>query len=343
MPRVLIISNFLSEKSGTHGVCEELAARLPAKGWEVETTSSVRNRPLRLLDMLRTVRRLRVSLDVAQIDIFSGLAFRWAEAITRLLAKKNVPIVMTLNGGNLPAFAKRNPARVRRLLAHANMVVAPSAYLRDALQEFCYHIQIIPNAIDVNRYSFRSRLAHAPRLVWLRAFHEIYNPALAVAVTHKLLNVYPDVHLTMIGPDKGQRRMIERALIAHDLSDHIELRGPIEKSEVPAALNDAEIFLNTSNIDNTPVSVLEAQAAGLCVVSTNVGGLPHVIDHGKTGLLAPPNDLMACAAHIHAILQNPVLANELSEGAHRRAQSFDWAAVLDRWHEVLTESASSKQ
>ncbi len=69
---------------------------------------------------------------------------------------------------------------------------------------------------------------------------------------------------------------------------HVDFWASVEKSEVPAWLAKGDIFLNTTNVDNTPVSVIEAQAAGLCVVSTNVGGIPFLLENGKDALLVPP-------------------------------------------------------
>ena len=76
------------------------------------------------------------------------------------------------------------------------------------------------------------------------------------------------------------------------VSERVEFAGGVAKADVPAALSRGDIFLNTTNVDNTPVSVLEAQAAGLAVVSTNVGGLPFLLEDGKNALLVPPDEVL---------------------------------------------------
>lgn len=342
--QLLIVSNFLSGAGGSRGVCEELAMRLPQCGWHVQTTSCVRNKMLRLYDMLRSISRRAPRIQVAQVDIFSGAAFLWADWTTRKLQRLGVPIVLALHGGNLSYFAQRQPNRVRRVLARANGIVAPSPYLADSLQQLApCEIQTIPNAIELARYPFRARRGLGREIVWLRAFHEIYNPALALAIVKQLLPVYPELQLTMVGPDKGARPSLVRALDAHGLQDHVQLHDAIPKSEVPRMLRTAEIFLNTSDVDNYPVSVLEAMACGLCVTSSKVGGLSHLIDHGKTGLLAPASDINAFAANIHHIFQNPILADTLSSGARAFAQTHDWATILPQWDHLLTRAASHSQ
>ena len=68
--------------------------------------------------------------------------------------------------------------------------------------------------------------------------------------------------------------------------------------QVPSELNEFDIFLNTTFVDNTPVSVLEAMACGLCVVSTDVGGLSFLLEHEGDALLVPPDNPKAMAAAV---------------------------------------------
>src|SRR5690554_5768351 len=96
--RILIVGNFLSAKGGSRGVCEELALRLPECDWAVGTTSSRPNRLMRLADMLWTVWYTRKQYDVAQVDVYSGPSFLWAEAVCQLLNHLEKPYVLTLRG-----------------------------------------------------------------------------------------------------------------------------------------------------------------------------------------------------------------------------------------------------
>ena len=143
--------------------------------------------------------------------------------------------------------------------------------------------------------------------MWLRAFHETYNPSLAPAVLALLASDIPDVSLTMIGPDKGdgslQRTLAAAARLG--VSDRLRVIEGVPKEKVGDVLSEADIFLNTTNVDNTPVSVMEAMACGLCVVSTNVGGIPDLVDDGRDGILVPPADPAAMAAGVRRVLDGP--------------------------------------
>ena len=197
--------------------------------------------------------------DVAMVTVFSGYAFLYAEAIAWLLARLGKPYVLALHGGDLPAFSRRHAVRVRRLLSRAGAVVCPSGYLYEALKHLRPDLKLIPNAVDLSRYEFGSRSIHEGRLVWLRAFHHIYNPMMAPAVLAKVLKTFPQARLTMVGPDKGDGSYQATRQAAADLGvlDRIRFTGPIPKDSVPQVIGEHDIFLNTTNVDNTPVSLID--------------------------------------------------------------------------------------
>ena len=339
---VLIIGNFLSVAGGSRGVCEDLAERLAGNGWKVVCASRKRPRVLRLADMILTAVRHRQKYSVAQIDVFSGSAFSWAEAVCWTLRQLGKPYVLTLHGGNLPAFAARWPGRVKRLLSSARAVTAPSGYLQEKLKPYCQEIKVIPNPIDVGLYPYRERTPARPKLAWLRAFHEIYNPVMAVKVVAALAQEFPDLELSMIGADKCDGSFERTRVEADELgvARHVRFPGQVAKRAVPEALAGADIFLNTSNFDNTPVSVIEAMASGLCVVTTNVGGMPHLLGQEKEALLVSPNAEEAMLQAVLRVLHEPALAGTLSRNGRRKAETFNWSIILPRWEALLGEMAT---
>lgn len=336
---ILLISSLFSVGPAYGGVCKELAAKLAESNWQVITTSNWSNRMMRPLDMLTAIFRHRVDYDVTQIDVFSGSAFIWAELSARALRRLQKPFVLTLHGGNLPAFAEDHAARVRNLLNSAAMVTTPSIYLSKGMEGYRSDIRLVPNPIEIGPYSFRLRAAPHPNLLYLRALHRMYNPCLAVTALQELHEHFPAARLILAGPDKhdGAANDLRAAIASTQLQDSVAVVGAVSKVEVPRLMDQADIFLNTTNVDNTPISVIEALACGMCIVSTNVGGIPYLLTHEHDALLVPPNDPQSMADAIRRILTEPGLAERLSRNARKTAEQFDWSIILPQWEALLTE------
>ena len=336
MGPLLLVGNFLSQGRGTTGVCEELAVKLTEAGWTVLTTSNKPGRASRLADMLTTVWRRRHEYAVAHVDVYSGSAFVWAESVCVALRAAGKPYVLTLHGGLLPAFAERWPRRVRNLLTSASAVTTPSRYLREHLSHLRQDLLLLPNPIELKRYRFRCRERPEPRLVWVRAFHEIYNPQLVPPVVAILAERFPTVSIAMVGPDKdGSLNKVLALARSLGVASKIEMVGAVPKSAVPGWLDRGDVFINTTNVDNTPVTLLEALACGLPVVSTRVGGIPYMVDEGRNALLVPPGDAAAMAAAVERILCEPGLSRALSACARETAAEADWSKVMPRWERLF--------
>ncbi len=121
------------------------------------------------------------------------------------------------------------------------------------------------------------------------------------------------------------------------LGDHVALPGYVPHAELPHYLREATLMLNPSNLDNMPVSILEAFAAGVCVVSTRVGGIPHLVEHGRTGLLVDADDDAAMAAAALRLLERPELARGIAAQARAEARRYAWPRVFERLRPVYGE------
>ena len=138
----------------------------------------------------------------------------------------------------------------------------------------------------------------------------------------------------MVGPEvDGSLKRAEK------LSEHLNVKttftGKLDKAMWRSLSDNFNIFINTTNFDNTPVSVIEAMALGLPVVSTNVGGMPYLIEDGITGLLVPPNNSEAMTKAIEKLISNPALAATISLNARKQVEAFDWDIVKHQWLKLL--------
>lgn len=335
-PRVFLATNLLSKNGGSRSVLEDLSEHLRVAGYTLVTASPYRNGLIRGMHIVSKAMLRRHQYDLAVVDLYSGRAFLIGEALSVLLKATGCPFVLVLRGGALPEFARRKSRRVKACLERASITLAPSSYLCEEMKPFHGQLRLLPNPVNLAVHPARLRQQPRPNLVWLRAFHEMYDPTLAPKVL-ALLESFPDAHLTMVGRDKGDGSLARTREVADELgvSERIIFPGGVRKPDVPMWMNRGDIFLNTSTVDNTPVSVLEAMAGGLCVVSSNVGGIPYLLEHEKDALLVPPRDANAMAAAVNRILTEPMLAECLSRNARRKVEAFDWSVVMPQWESLF--------
>jgi len=344
-PSVLFIGNFFLGVSGGKCASEELVDQLlRSSDWNIITTPFHFGRIKRLVDIINTILAKRSIYDVACIEVYSGLAFIWAEISAFLLYWMGKPLILSLHGGGLPALAARSPGRLKRLFSSASIVTTPSLYLQHTLKFLRNDIHYLPNGISLSQYLFLLRSDPAPQLCWLRAFHQIYNPLMAVKVVARLQKKFPDIHLAMIGADKGDGsfEQVVNFVQENDLEKCVFFFSAIPKKEVPSRLQKYDIFINTTNLESFGVAVMEAAALGLPIITTNVGELSYLWSNDQDALLVPRDDADAMANAVERILTEAGLAERLSRNARQKAGQFDWPEILPRWKQLIHQAAGDK-
>lgn len=339
LPRknLLYIGNKLSKKGNTITSIETLGSFFLKEGFSVIAVSSVKNKVLRLFDMILTVIKNKRRVSYVLIDAYSTQNFYYAVIIGRLCSIVNIPYIPILRGGNLPSRLKRNPGLCKALFGKAFTNVVPSKYLLEQFKEQgIINLTFIPNTLEIGNYPFKHRKSITPKLLWVRSFSEIYNPLLAMDIVEMLKRKGMDVSLCMVGPEKdGSLQSCKK--IASDLNLPVTFTGMLPKEEWIALSKNYDIFINTTNFDNMPVSVMEAMALGLPVVSTNVGGLPFLIKNEVDGILVPPNNPEAFVNAIEDLCANPLKAQEITKNARTKMEGFNWEKVKHSWISLLDD------
>jgi glycosyltransferase involved in cell wall biosynthesis len=322
---------------------EILADKFSELGYSTVSVSGSSNRYVRLADIILTLIRRRREIDVQCLQVYGGRSFVVEDIASLLGTRLGHRIVMLLHGGAMPEFMTRFPNWSCRVLSRAHAIVTPSAYLSKAIEKFGFRGRTIPNFIDCYKYPYRYRTSLSPHLIWMRAFHSIYNPEMALQVLSLVQRVFPSAKLTLAGPDKGSLMAMRR--LAKELGVDEAVRFPgflnMEAKIREGGAND--IYLNTNKIDNMPVSVLEMGAMGLPVVTTAVGGIPDFLVNCETGLLVPDNDDEAMAKAVKRLLDDPELAGRLSASGRRLAERFSWEQVGPQWEQLFSEVQSIRR
>lgn len=337
-PGILYIGNKLAAHGYTPGNIDTLGPLLELEGYTMYYSSNKLNKLSRLADMLTAIWRNRSKVDVVLIDTFSTSAFYFAWLCGLLCSMLNIKYIPILRGGNLPYRMRTSPAKCSQLFGNSWKNIAVSAYLQNQLGDLGLQSILIPNHIELDNYPFKERTALSPKLLWVRAFHKTYNPHMAIKVAAELLKNNPGLELTMVGPylDDSMQQCKQLA-VTLEVEKHIRFTGRLSKKEWITLAQDVDIFINTTDYDNLPVSVIEAMALGLTVVSTNAGGIPFLIDEGVNGFLVNINDAQAMAAKVQDLLNDRALAKKLSVNARTTATQFDWQLLKVNWHSLLKE------
>lgn len=332
---VLYIGNKLSGKGMTVSTIDTLSLLLEREGFTVFTASSKNNKFFRFFDMFFAILKHGSKVSHVLIDTYSTQNFFYAVMVARLCRIIRVPYIPILHGGNLPERLSKSPGYSKRLFSGAKINVAPSKYLMEVFQNNGYlNITHIPNSIEVDNYPFLLRKEIQPRLLWVRSFSEIYNPLLAIEVLKKLTGKGIKASLTMVGPEKdGSLEKCKIAAKLHGLS--VTFTGKLSQKEWIDLSVSNDIFINTTNFDNMPVSLIEAIALGLPIVTTNVGGIPFLMDE-ETSVLVPPNNADAFVKAITSLLENPMKTENLSRKGREAAELFNWEKVKKSWLALIS-------
>lgn len=333
--KILYIGNKLVKHGATPTTIDTLGLRLEQCGYTLFYASTVKNKVFRLLDMIVKFFYHLPKLDCVLIDTYSTSNFYYALIISQLCRVFNKKYLALLHGGNLPIRLQNNPKLSRLIFENSYRNVAPSNYLFNIfLEHFPQNTIYIPNTIDTENYPFSKKKFDVPRLFWVRSFSKIYNPEMAIHVFESIKKEFPEATLCLVGPDKdGSLDVCKKLANVKNLD--VLFTGKLSQNEWIELSKEYNIFINTTHFDNLPVSVIEAMALGLPVISTNVGGIPYLIDNEIDGFLVQDNAVSEMIAAIKKILFDINCTENCIVNAKAKTKLFDWETVKNQWIFVL--------
>ncbi|WP_295991395.1 glycosyltransferase family 4 protein [Rugamonas sp.] len=324
----------------------QLAALLRAEGLDVETVAV--NGPYRprwagrvrgvraiarLLPYLAALWRTAGRVQLFHVMANSGWSWHLYAAPAIWIARlRGIAVVVNYRGGEADAFLQRSRAAVGVSLRRADAVIVPSGFLLAVFGKHGFAVQTVPNIIDLERFS--AAAAGTPRdggphLLVARYLEAIYDNATALRAYAIVRARYPAATLTIAG--SGQLRDELVALAAQlGVSDGVTFTGQVDNAGMAQLYRQADCMLNCSLVDNMPNSVLEALASGVAVVSTDVGGVPYLVEDGRTALLVPPQSPPQMAAAVLRLTEQPELKASLRAAGLKQMQQYTWAQVRPR-------------
>jgi L-malate glycosyltransferase len=268
-------------------------------------------------------------VDVAHIFSASYWSFLLAPVPAAVIAKmRGCKTLINYHSGELRDHLKRFRS-AEFFLRRVGKIVVPSGYLVDVFREFHLPAVAVPNIVDLSQFQFRERIPLRPHLVCTRGFSTYYSVDVVVRAFAEIKKEYPQAQLDLVGA--GPLEADIRKLVSDLNLTGVNFTGVASRQEIGKYYDEADIFINASWLDNMPLSVIEAFAAGTPVVTTSPECMPYLVEHERTGLLSPVGDEKALAANVVRLLRDPALAARLARNAHQESQRYTWEAVRKQW------------
>jgi len=346
-PRVVLIAPWPPPVGGMAVQAQGLVRALRKRGIPVDVVpTNARLGPLSRVRGLRGLVNLAVFLarlvlaipraDVLHVLSASGLSFFLftgpVVVLGRLAGRR---VVVNYRGGLARSFLERRGRFALPILRRCHRLVVPSGYLEAVFVAHGFRPVVIPNYVDLERHRFRSPKPRGQRMLVARSLEPMYDVDRAVEAFQRVRRRFPAAELLIAGTGSQHASLASR--IRTEGIEGVTLLGRVANESMPGLLDEADLMLNPSRVDNMPISILEAFASGVPVVSTRAGGVVHLIEHGRNGLLADVGDARGLAACVIRMFRRPGRGAEMARAGRTVAESLDLKVVAASWEGVYRE------
>ncbi len=197
-------------------------------------------------------------------------------------------------------------------------------------------IRILIKGIDLKKYDFRLRKEYNKQINLLFVKADYKRGGLFEVIEAISLQKENNIKLIVIGPPQYELESIENHLIEKGLTNY-EINGPMRPEKVKNYFDIADIFCVPSHKEALGVANMEALASGIPVISTNIGGIPEVLDHGKCGWLVEPGNPEQLTLAIKDCIENPKKRIEKSEYGYGFVQQFNADHLITNFLKIVDE------
>lgn len=286
---------------------------------------------------------LRAVKDYDVIHVFSASYFSFilsptpAILVGKLYGKKTI---LNYHSGEAPDHLKKWGRIVIPIMRMADKIIVPSSFLVDVFAGFGLKAEAVFNMVNFGDFQFRKKTKLEPKLLVARNLEKLYNISCAIKAFEIVKKKYPQAKLVITGCGEDEKNL--RGLVKKlDLQD-VEFTGRVEREKIFGYYQDSDIFVNSSDIDNMPISFLEAFSAGLPVVSTDVGGIPYMVRDGFNGFLVKQDNHRALADKIIYLLENQEKAFQIIDQAREECRKYTWESVRGDWFRVYNDLGNNE-
>jgi L-malate glycosyltransferase len=299
----------------------------------------------RLLPYLVRLYRCAGRVDLLHVMANSGWAWHLFAAPAVWIGRlRGIPVIVNYRGGEARTFLAREATWVRPTLRRATALIVPSRFLEEIFAGVGVPAEIVPNIIDLARFRPDPSRPPGHHAIVTRNLEDIYDIPTALRAFAAVKRVHGGARLTIAGSGPA-RADLERLSRELGVAPDVTFAGRIDNEQIADLYRSASLLVNPSRVDNMPISLLEAMASGLPIVSTDAGGIPFLVEDGTTALLVHPGDPDAMARAILRLLDDRALADRLVAAGLAAVQAYTWDRVkprlLDVYARVLARPAPS--
>ena len=323
--KILIIANYRESAGGISGQVKLLYEHLKREGEEVQIFST-RGKPLMRLLLFVKLFFVASRYDILHIHACSYWGFLpavYGIIVGKLLQKH---IVLTYHGGGGGEFFSAHPKLVRFFLTGTDTNIVLSGYLAEVFKQYNLPYVIIPNILEEkanNEYEIRQIIRS--NFISIRSLEPLYNVECILKAFEIVKAEISNAKLIVLG-DGSCRTALENYVKGHQI-ENVEFYGHVNNSDIDKYLSQADVFLSAPTIDNQPMSVLEAFRAGLLVISSRVGGVPYMIEHGVTGLMFESNNYQELASLMIFAVKNQTSSLSMIQRAQEQLKIYSWPNI----------------
>lgn len=322
--RVLLICNYKPGVGGISGQVEILQRKLREEGHTVDIFST-KGDFLWRLGLFRRLRQVAKDYDVLHIHCCSGWGFLPAVVGVTIGRRLKKRVALTYHGGGGERFFDKHTCLVKHYLMRTNTNIVLSGFLAKVFDKHQLPYTIIPNIIELDESQYRERKNIHPNYICTRAHEELYNIPCILRAFQKVLTELPEATLTLVGDGSQHSALVQTAKEMGLMN--ITFAGRVDNKEIYQYLDHADVMLSAPIVDNMPVSLLEAMNAGLLVISSNVGGVPYMIENNKTGCLFPSDNSDVLAALMIQAIRQMSESIAIIRRAHQTVNVYRWENI----------------
>jgi L-malate glycosyltransferase len=314
--------------------------RLPAPLDQLQRLPIVRTLVTSLAYVISLLRRLPHA-DVVHIFSASYWSFLIAPTpallLSRLFGRR---VILNYHSGEADDHLTRWGWHAKPLLRLADLIVVPTDYLVGVFASHGFTAVAIANHLDADRIVPRDPAPMRPRFFSNRNFEAHYNVGATIDAFAAVQADFPDAELVIAGGG-GLRATLESQVAARGLRQ-VRFTGPVPPAEMLRLYAEADVYVNASLIDNMPLSILEAYASGVPVITSDAGGIPWIASDGVTAAVVPAGDAVALADAMRSAVRDPESAWARAANARRFVVAeYSWTAVVERWMAAYTGASLS--